>query len=475
MSSYHGVMRAVIYTRLSRDTEASTSIERQKQACQRVCEERGWEVVYTAEDVDVSATKRGIDRPGLDAVRALYGEIDAVVYFKVDRLARSLSDFTRLMDEAEKAGVALVSATEPLDLSTPMGRAMAQIVGIFAELEARTTGARVASTWAHLKQTGRATGGIRLYGYRTAENPQGAGFVLEPDPEEALVVSEVVGRVLDRESLVSIARDLTRRGIPTRRGSQWRPDTLNRLLRNPGLQGYAIHRGSVVKGEDGLPVAFWEPLVAPAVWRSVQTELDRRSTPSERRWRSDWLLAGLIYCGHCGARMYGRSEKDGREYYVCSTPGNAGECPGVAVSRARIEEYVDVSFMETFGRFEVTEVVETPAVDNADEIEAVSTALADLEADRYERGLFPGADGAERFAELHARLYSRLDHLKVTATTYETTRTSTGITFGEEWDTSDTARRRLLLAQAVEAITVTKGKPGRHGLDPGRVRIHWSE
>lgn len=469
-------MRAAIYTRLSRDTEASTSIERQRQACERICSERGWEVVHVAEDVDVSASKKGLNREGLDEVRALYAEIDAVVFFKIDRLARSLSDFANLMDEAEKANVALVSATEPVDLSTPMGRAMAQIIGIFAELEAKTTGARVASTWAHLRRTGRATGGLRLYGYRAVENPDGAGYVLEPEPAEAEVVREVADRVLGAESLVSIARSLTARGLITRRGnSAWRPDTLNRLLRNPSLQGYVIHKGQVIRGEDGLPVAFWEPVLTPSVWMSVQEELDRRSSPTERRWDSDWLLSGLLYCGECRSRMYARSQKSKADHYTCSTSSNAGDCPGVAVSRARIEEYVSASFIETFGHFEVTEITEIPAQDNADDIAVMVAALADLEADRYERGLFSGADGAARFATLYAKLEQRVTLLRSTSQPSTTVSHSTGETFKQAWEAADVRGRRALMSHGIEAITVTKGKPGRHGVDPERVDIQWRE
>ncbi len=145
-------MRAAIYVRLSRDTDESTSPERQRAACEAICEARGWEVVAVEEDIDVSGFSRGLERPGLQRILARLADLDVVVFFKIDRLARSTVDFAEIMQIAETQPVALASAQEPLDLTSSMGRAMARVIAVFAELESeagmQNTFGTIASTYA---------------------------------------------------------------------------------------------------------------------------------------------------------------------------------------------------------------------------------------------------------------------------------------------------------------------------------------
>lgn len=108
-------MRAAIYVRLSRETDETTSPERQRAACEALCEARGWEVVAAEEDIDVSGFSRGLDRPGLQRILTRLAELDVIVFFKIDRLARSTVDFAEIMRLAERQSVALASATEPLE------------------------------------------------------------------------------------------------------------------------------------------------------------------------------------------------------------------------------------------------------------------------------------------------------------------------------------------------------------------------
>ncbi|MER6097761.1 recombinase family protein [Streptomyces sp. NPDC001728] len=118
-------MRAAIYVRLSRETEESTSPERQRAACEALCQARGWKVISVEEDIDVSGYSRGLDRPGLQRILSHLAEFDAIVFFKIDRLARSTVDFAEIMKVTQAESVALASASEPLDLTSSMGRAMA--------------------------------------------------------------------------------------------------------------------------------------------------------------------------------------------------------------------------------------------------------------------------------------------------------------------------------------------------------------
>ncbi len=86
-------------------------------------------------------------------------ELDVVVFFKIDRLARSTVDLAEIMRITGAADVALASATEPLDLTTSTGRATAKVIAIFTELESDTIGMRVSSAHGHLRREARYTGG----------------------------------------------------------------------------------------------------------------------------------------------------------------------------------------------------------------------------------------------------------------------------------------------------------------------------
>lgn len=84
-------MKAAICVRLSKDTDTSTSIERQREACQDVCEARGLAVADVYEDAGVSGFTT-VTRPGRDALLERPEEYDALVVFKLDRLARNTRD-----------------------------------------------------------------------------------------------------------------------------------------------------------------------------------------------------------------------------------------------------------------------------------------------------------------------------------------------------------------------------------------------
>jgi site-specific DNA recombinase len=468
-------MRTGIYVRLSKETDATTSPDRQREACRRLVESRGWDEVAIFEDIDLSAFS-GVARPGLEAARSAMaaGDLDVLVFYRVDRLARSTLQFHRLLQEATEAGVALVSATESLDFSTPMGRAMAGIVAIFAELEAATISLRVKDAQRHLAATGRWRGGRRPFGWTPEPRPEG-GYRLALVPEEAEVVREIVGRVLDRETLVAIVEDLNVRQVPTVLGRAWRVQTLTRVLRSPGLAGITRHEGAIALGPDGRPSDVQEALLDRVTFDALQAELVRRHVPRNRRHTRARLLAGLAVCANCGRPLYcNRSDAEHAASYRCASytlPGRLDLCAApTTASGPLLERAVEDTFLERYGRFQVTRV-ETTTDPAADQRAHLIAALEDLETDRYDRGLFSGPSGAERFASLHARLTAALDALPdAVATT--TTVVETGETFAEAWGVADTLGRAALLASALDRVEVAKAaRPGRVSFPEFRERV----
>jgi DNA invertase Pin-like site-specific DNA recombinase len=137
-------MRVLGYVRVSTDEQgvSGAGLEAQRQAIVAECKRRGWQLVDVIEDAGWSA--KDLRRPGIKAALEVLeeGRADALVVAKLDRLSRSLVDFTRLMEAAQKQSWALVALDCNVDTSTPTGEAMASMVGVFAQLERRLIGQR---------------------------------------------------------------------------------------------------------------------------------------------------------------------------------------------------------------------------------------------------------------------------------------------------------------------------------------------
>ena len=126
-------MRAVIYVRTSTDTQA-TGLAAQRMACKRYCEEKGWEYDIV-EDNAISGASTA--RPGLNKMMAALPDKrwEAIVVFSFSRLSRSIEHLFTLHGQIRRADVELVSLTEKVDTTTPIGKAMFGIMGVLAEME----------------------------------------------------------------------------------------------------------------------------------------------------------------------------------------------------------------------------------------------------------------------------------------------------------------------------------------------------
>lgn len=135
-------MRAAIYLRVS--TEGQT-VENQRRELEAVAAQRGWEIVVTFDDAGISGAKGRDMRPGLDLMlkEAIKGRFDVVMAWAVDRIGRSLPDLLDTMQELRAAGVGLFLHQQSLDTTTPAGKAMFSMLGVFAEFERSMIQARV--------------------------------------------------------------------------------------------------------------------------------------------------------------------------------------------------------------------------------------------------------------------------------------------------------------------------------------------
>jgi DNA invertase Pin-like site-specific DNA recombinase len=149
-------MRVVGYVRVSTDEQgmSGAGLEAQRRAIVAECERRGWQLVGVLDDAGYSA--KDLKRPGVqEALRVLRaGEASALVVAKLDRLSRSLLDFTALMGAAQKQTWALVALDCAVDTSTPTGEAMANMLATFAQFERRMIAQRTREALAVKRASG---------------------------------------------------------------------------------------------------------------------------------------------------------------------------------------------------------------------------------------------------------------------------------------------------------------------------------
>jgi DNA invertase Pin-like site-specific DNA recombinase len=206
-------MRVLGYARVSTNEQADSraGLEAQREAIEREARRRGWTLVETIEDAGYSA--KDLRRPGIQqALQALErGDAKALVVAKLDRLSRSMIDFTGLMGRATREGWALVALDCAVDTTTPAGEAMANVLATFAQFERRLIGQRTREALAQKKAQG-----VRLG--RPPELP-------------AKVRSRIKRRRRAGKTLAAIAQELNRDNVPTAHGGvKWYPSTVRAVL-----------------------------------------------------------------------------------------------------------------------------------------------------------------------------------------------------------------------------------------------------
>jgi DNA invertase Pin-like site-specific DNA recombinase len=127
--------RVALYVRTS--TANGQTTKNQERELQAVAKRHGWEVVTVYKDQGISGAKGRDKRPGLDRLMQAVArrEIDMVAAWSVDRLGRSLTDLLAVLQDLHAKSVDLYLHQQGLDTSTPSGRAMFQMLGVFAEFE----------------------------------------------------------------------------------------------------------------------------------------------------------------------------------------------------------------------------------------------------------------------------------------------------------------------------------------------------
>lgn len=153
--------RVAMYVRVSTNDQTTKNQQRE---LKEVAKRHGWKIVEVLEDAGISGAKGRSQRPGLDAL--LRGvarkDYDVVAAWSVDRLGRSLQDLVGLLQELHAKGVDLYLHQQGVDTTTPGGKALFQMLGVFAEFERALIRERIRSGLTRAKAEGKRLGRPRL-------------------------------------------------------------------------------------------------------------------------------------------------------------------------------------------------------------------------------------------------------------------------------------------------------------------------
>jgi len=242
--------------------EDKTSLAEQRRAVEHYCREHGWQLVAWFEDVVSGAEAEEENdghtilrqRPGLSALmeQARQGTCDAVMVYKLDRLARSVFLAAWLQKELLKLGVReIVSVVEPAVEDELLNKLLRQVVTAFAEFERGTITRRLTNGRRAKVREGGYGGGWLPYGYAVVGRRERAKIVV--DEREAEVVRRVFRQYSKGSSLAQIAAALNADSIATKRGGQWRPSTIGTILRNAFYAGAAERtEGNARSGHEAI-------------------------------------------------------------------------------------------------------------------------------------------------------------------------------------------------------------------------------
>jgi len=306
--------RCAVYTRKSSEEGldmAFNSLDAQREACEAYIlsqKAEGWVLVKDHYD-DGGISGGTLNRPDLQRLLGNIeaGLIDVVVVYKIDRLSRSLMDFSQLVEVFERNDATFVSITQSFNTTTSMGRLTLNILLSFAQFEREVTGERIRDKIAASRKKGMWMGGTVPLGYDVKDRK------LVINEAEAKTVHHIFSRFVELGSATVLTRELRRGAIRNKQGRVIDKGFLYRLLNNRVYIGNAIHKGTAYPGEH-------DAIISQDLWDRVHAIMEEspRSRAANTRAQTPALLKGLLFSASGSAMTPTHTKKGSRlyRYYV---------------------------------------------------------------------------------------------------------------------------------------------------------------
>ena len=438
---------------------AGEAVARQREDALELAERRGWTVTDVFEDNDVSAsgkrTRAGFEKM-LSALKD--GGVSAVVSWNLDRLTRNRRDTVRLIEtcQAHNVTIALVRGSD-LDMSTPSGRLVADVLASVARAEIETKGDRQKRANLQRAKAGKPHAGRRAFGY----NKTGAAPVIN----EAELVRQGFTEALKGASLRSIARQWNTSGTTSTAGNPWRPDSVRGVLLNQRYGGRRVYRG------EDMGEGTWPAIVSAEDALAVRAILSdpSRSTTDQREPR--YLLTSIAECGRCddGAKVATSRTQHGSRIYKCTQRGD------LARKADPIDELVTELIIARLSQPDA----QILALDGESPVPGL---MSDLDAQRGRldasaRLFGEGTITASQLATITTECRDRIERGEA-----EIARITRGNTLAEimasgdvraAWEAMGVSQRRQVVGLLFARIVLEPVARGARTFDPESIRIEW--
>ncbi len=477
--------RVLVAGRLSQGSgDGPDRIERDDKDARAWAEREGHEVIETTADY-VSGSSDPFKRTQLGkwlTKPELVAQWDVLVVSKLDRLGRSARHLRNIRDWADTNGKRLHVIGQNLQWPIPKGdfgsKLQWELLAVLAEWELDTITERQAAARSKVHENGgfvsKPPYGFEVVGERYSRT-------IQPIPELAPVLRELITHALRGDTLLAMAQWLDAQGVAPRAvgGTSWAPGSVRRVLQSTSLKGRTLQTYT----KDGTSTKVWHKhtgLITAAEWDQLQAVMDRgataRTTGRKRNGAETALLTNVITCAKCGGPMYRvysvnkrkNGEKHSLAYYRCKgkdqQPSTCRNMINLDVAEGFVHmafaaaDTVDIASVNPalaesgvpglWADFEVTEQVPVPGNDHREEISDVNEEMARVLAAKPSNYL-------AQLATLDEEL-RRLQGLPVEPSQVITR--ATGQTIGQVWASlGDTARRRFLLASGVKVKVAPGG------------------
>ena len=222
-------MNAIGYARVSTDGQAAdgVSLATQQARISAWCEANGYVLIGVQVDAGLSGC-RADNRPALQAALSeACKHKAALIVYSLSRLARSTKDAIAISERLARNGADLVSLSERIDTTTAAGKMVFRMLAVLAEFERDQVAERTKGALSHMRNEGKRISGRIPYGFDLAPG----GVDLQSNPEEQFglrLIQDLCEQGLGRRR---ISTELTKRGIPTKSGTSWSPQTVGGILR----------------------------------------------------------------------------------------------------------------------------------------------------------------------------------------------------------------------------------------------------
>ena len=325
-------MTAVIYARYSSDNQREESIEGQIRECTAYAEKNGLTVVKHY--IDRAYSAKTANRPEFqqmvkDSEKRLF---DVVLVWKIDRFARDRYDAAHYKHILQRNHVKLVSATEPIS-DTPAGIMMESMLTGMAEYYSAELSEKVVRGMTENVLKGKYNGGTVPIGYRIDENR-----FFQIDSLKAPFVVEAFKKYNEGATMKEIMNWLNQQGVTTNRNQKFTYNSVQTLLTNRRYIGENRFQDIVMP--DTVPV-----IVDKELFERVQEKMAKnRRAPARHKAEDDYLLTTKLFCGMCGAMMFGECgtarNKTVYHYYKCANAKRTRSCKKKTVRKIWLEDLV---------------------------------------------------------------------------------------------------------------------------------------